>query len=193
MKKTNTKTNISSIRTCNVLSNALINLLEQKPFHNIFVKDICEEANIPRATFYNHFEDKYDLLSFCLKKLEKIIEPKDKDYSTNDEYYMILLNNTADYCIEKKNYLKKICQLNSNNIFVSEIQANMATEILNNIKTKNERCNMLKIPAEILAEYYAGAIVAVLKWWVNSNEDWPKEKILKGAEIILNRKLDLYY
>lgn len=41
---------------------SFILLSGKKPFASITVKDITKEAQINRATFYNHFLDKYDLL-----------------------------------------------------------------------------------------------------------------------------------
>lgn len=192
MKKNSEKTNVSSIRTCGILRNALIKLLEQKPFNNIYVKDICETAAVPRATFYNHFEDKYDLLSFCLRQLEKQLEPTGK-YINSDDYYFSLLNNAADYCMEHRTFLKKISQLNNNNIFVTELQAQMASQILSHVKSKQKNLRSMRVPLEIFAEYYAGALIGIIKWWINSEEDWSKEQLMKGAEILLSRKQDLYY
>ena len=44
------------------LSNALLELLKTKSFDNIKVTEICDKALIHKTTFYNHFEDKYELL-----------------------------------------------------------------------------------------------------------------------------------
>jgi AcrR family transcriptional regulator len=45
-----------------VLRESLIGLLELKPIERITIKEICEEADINRATFYSHYADQYDLL-----------------------------------------------------------------------------------------------------------------------------------
>ncbi|NCA66934.1 MAG: TetR family transcriptional regulator [Clostridia bacterium] len=193
MKKLTEKSNVSSARTCKILQIAMETLLEQKPFNNIFVKDICEEAKVPRATFYNHFEDKYDLLSFCLLQLEKELEPAEDKYFTSNEYYSALLSNAADFCIENKIFLRKVSKLNNNNVFISELQNHIATLILAHIRDKNKKKHLLRIPAEIVAEYYSGALIAMLKWWINCEENWSKDDLLKGADILLNRKQELYY
>jgi AcrR family transcriptional regulator len=54
-------------RTRNLIRDALVMLLGQKPFHDISVQDIAEQATINRATFYAHFEDKYDLLEYLVR------------------------------------------------------------------------------------------------------------------------------
>src|SRR5699024_477502 len=45
-----------------VLKDSLLQLLKEKQFSNITVKEICEVADINRSTFYAHYADQYDLL-----------------------------------------------------------------------------------------------------------------------------------
>ena len=49
--------------TLMVIRESFIQLLKQKPISKITIKEICEEADINRATFYAHYLDQYDLLS----------------------------------------------------------------------------------------------------------------------------------
>src|SRR5215470_5181989 len=49
-------------KTQDLLRNALVSLLAQKPYDAIVVKEILDRANVGRSTFYMHFRDKDDLL-----------------------------------------------------------------------------------------------------------------------------------
>jgi len=49
-------------RTRQMLQQALGKLLETKEFENISVQDITEAATVNRATFYDHYPDKFALL-----------------------------------------------------------------------------------------------------------------------------------
>jgi AcrR family transcriptional regulator len=49
-------------RTRQLLHAALRKLMEQKSFDEISVQDITDEATVNRATFYDHYTDKFDLL-----------------------------------------------------------------------------------------------------------------------------------
>ncbi len=46
-----------------VIKNSFVELLKKKPINKITVKEICEMAEINRATFYKHYLDVYDLLN----------------------------------------------------------------------------------------------------------------------------------
>ncbi|MCM1296971.1 MAG: TetR family transcriptional regulator C-terminal domain-containing protein [Muribaculaceae bacterium] len=48
------------------LNESLLKFLAEKPISRITVKEICEEADVNRSTYYVHFTDPYDQL----KKLE---------------------------------------------------------------------------------------------------------------------------
>ena len=49
-------------RTKQLIKQSLIELMHEKPFKDITVKDITERADLNRGTFYLHYVDIYDLL-----------------------------------------------------------------------------------------------------------------------------------
>ncbi len=48
--------------TKRVIRESFVHLLSQKPIAKITVKEICEEADVNRSTFYAHYKDPYDLM-----------------------------------------------------------------------------------------------------------------------------------
>ena len=48
--------------TLKMLKDSLLRLLEEKPINKITVKEVCERAELNRATFYLHFSDCFELL-----------------------------------------------------------------------------------------------------------------------------------
>lgn len=57
-----TPTDLRVQRTLQLIQDALIDLTAQKGFANVTVLDITRQAKINRATFYRHYQDKFDLL-----------------------------------------------------------------------------------------------------------------------------------
>lgn len=55
-------------RTRALLQQALMKLIKEKPFDRITVQDIANRAELNRATFYAHFEDKHGLLNDTLRE-----------------------------------------------------------------------------------------------------------------------------
>ncbi len=56
-------------RTRGLLRGALQQLMAEKSFQSITVQDIAERATVNRATFYAHFQDKYELLEDSIREL----------------------------------------------------------------------------------------------------------------------------
>ena len=43
-----------------VIKESFIELVNEKPFHSITIKEVCERALINRSTFYKHYQNTYD-------------------------------------------------------------------------------------------------------------------------------------
>ena len=56
-------------RTRNLILQAFGSLLAEKNFENISVQDVTDKAEINRATFYAHFQDKYALLDYSINQM----------------------------------------------------------------------------------------------------------------------------
>lgn len=67
-----------------VLKESFINLLKEKPLSKITIKEICENADINRATFYAHYRDQYDLLHQIEQELIDGINQYLGDYAFSD-------------------------------------------------------------------------------------------------------------
>ena len=62
LAESNKKTDARVRRTRDALGDALVALMQEKPFDTITVQDVLERANVSRSTFYSHYSDKDDLL-----------------------------------------------------------------------------------------------------------------------------------
>src|SRR5215207_798438 len=60
--ESNKKTDARVKRTRDALGDALITLMQEKPFETIKVQDVLDRAQVSRSTFYTHYTDKDDLL-----------------------------------------------------------------------------------------------------------------------------------
>lgn len=50
-------------KTKRVISETFFSLLEDKDYHEISVKEICQSANFSRRTFYRYFKNKHEIVS----------------------------------------------------------------------------------------------------------------------------------
>lgn len=61
-------------RTRKLLQEALIELTIQKGFAAVTVRDITEYAGVNRATFYRHYQDKFDLLDQYAQEVYQLLD-----------------------------------------------------------------------------------------------------------------------
>lgn len=61
-------------RTHKLILDALIELTIQKGFASVTVRDITRRAGINRATFYRHYQDKFDLLDQYAKGVYDLLD-----------------------------------------------------------------------------------------------------------------------
>ncbi len=85
-----------------VLKKALLELMQHKPVNKITVKEICERAELNRATFYAHYSDCFDLLESIEEELFGQFERSMQSYTRSfdiaglvDGLYRIVQENEA--------------------------------------------------------------------------------------------------
>ena len=155
------KSNKGTERTLLSFGTTLLDLLKEKSFESITIKEICNKANYPRATFYNYFEDKYDLLEFyfefSLKKAE--IHELLRDNATAYEIF----NKVYDYLNQYKENIKSILIVNKQDgELVNYLRMYIRKLILGGMKDSDFKNH--QIPYEIVAEHYANTLELIIKW-----------------------------
>lgn len=58
--------NKTAVQSQHMITDALFSLMKRKPFQQITVTEICDEAAIGRKTFYRNFDMKEDVVEFRL-------------------------------------------------------------------------------------------------------------------------------
>lgn len=82
-----------------VIKNSFVELLKKKPINKITVKEICEMAEINRATFYKHYLDVYDLMDkleqdFLTELQSNVQQSIEKNFK--ETFTLILVSIKAD-------------------------------------------------------------------------------------------------
>jgi AcrR family transcriptional regulator len=175
--------------TKKVLRDSLIKLLKAKPIQAITVKELCESAEINRATFYTHYSNPYDLLEQIESELfeemsAKVIKKFTPDTLTsitklafdiiadNIELYRVLLSENGN-----KQFLDRIMRL-SRDTTISSWKAMYPHA------TKNQ--------IEFLFSFIISGSVAVIERWVSIGmKETPvelAEMVTKTAQIWLKKK-----
>lgn len=184
------KVDIRVKRTYNQLFSALIKLLGEKSFDDLTVLEICDKAGVHRATFYKHFVDKYDFLNTCFNislsnlTFDKIAESYTPETMKKSCMRMIL--KVLNFVEENQKVIVSLSTDRNSasfNTALNDAIANFIEERINTIRPENEK---LSKTVPLLANYYAGAIVGIIKWWATNQSSYSKQDFLDFAEIKIN-------
>lgn len=150
-------------RVLHDLSNTLVNKLTSKPFEKISVNELCNEANYPRSTFYNYFDDKFDLLDYCLSLLVARLDLKN---NVKLELYDTLLTSfdqIYDLMQTEEPFLNQILSLNLADGYLQavgiEYFRRTAHQIFEPVYTDKTR-----IPEQLVVEHCFSTVLIVIDW-----------------------------
>ena len=81
----NNKKDLRILKTEKLLKESLLELLKTNSLKDISVTEICDNAMINRVTFYDHFNNKEELLNSIIEDIKQdIIKELKKDNSIYD-------------------------------------------------------------------------------------------------------------
>lgn len=183
------KVDIRVKKTYNQLIVALVKLLAEKSFDDITVLEICETAGVHRATFYKHFVDKYDFLNTCCKlKLSELIFEKVSDdfiYSAQaiKVSCMMMLKKTLRFINMNKEMFVGVSHDNRSVAFRANLTESVANFIVERLHTIPKVTEELGQKTYMIANFYAGGFVDLIKWWLNAENPCSVQELMDFAEV----------
>lgn len=176
-------------KTKNALYNTLMELMKAKSFEEIKVSDICNAALINRSTFYAHYNDKYELLKDAIDNLKNsLIEELNKNVKTSNtkEYYLEMISILLNHIEEKRSIYQQIMLNNRNSIMVDILYDVLDHDITSKIKKAKSE----KIPGEIIAKFYIGAVFNVCLIFLKNEKKYSKQEILEYLNRLIPNDFD---
>ena len=176
-------------RTHKLLVEAMFYLLENENFDDITVRKICDRAMVHRATFYKHFEDKYHFFEFCIETTIDELCPSlagDIHLLNRKEYFMSIMAKVLDFLEANRKMVRITIEATNSNTLINAIHTAITVEICKKLAESEKKGISYRMPVKILAEYYAGAFIALAKWWVLSDTKITKDELFEYVGIFID-------
>ena len=164
-----TKTDRRVERTRELLQKALIELIAERGYDAITIQDIVDHASIGRTTFYLHYSSKDDLFMSCHEAIMSqfhigLLHPLSREELLSPE---IPPEMTSAYrhLEEGRALLYPIFQGKDSQLILRQIRDRSAREIETNLRAIFAGADST-IPLDMLANYLAGAQIALMQWWL---------------------------
>ena len=171
-------------RTRKLLQKALLEAASEKGFAHATVRDIAERAMVNRATFYRHYEDKYDLLRQYMEELSGMIDSQGGASSSDDgldistdspppglvnllrhiqanaDFYRVMLGRQGDptFCAQT---------------FRDYIERGYRRMLSSQSPQSDSRCP----PIDLTVNYILGAGISAIVWWLENDQPCPPEQM----------------
>jgi AcrR family transcriptional regulator len=162
------------IRTKRLIRDALTELMEEKGFEGITVRDLSVKAEINRGTFYLHYHDKYDLLeqseAEILNEIEKMtleINPTDfMNFNSENEPFPFIIK-LFELFHENSSFMKVILGPKGDASFQGKLRDIIKKTFFQNVISKIKSENLL-VPVDYLFAYVSSAHLGVIQHWLES-------------------------
>jgi len=159
-------------------------LLNKKEFEKISVTEICDLAMIRRPTFYQHFLDKYDFLTFFIKsKMNVIFDYAFQNLNGEESDFFILVFEQLLQQPDNILHLIFSIQLNSDVMFEMASVQEYGQSMLKNIVNSEEdvKTNHV-VESEYKRQIIMGVTIQSVYWYKNNKEKIHMEEMLKFYE-----------
>ena len=159
-------------RTYKQLFNGLLELLADNSFEDLSVSKICEKSGVHRATFYKHFNDKYEFLDMCITN--KLLEISFLEMESNPtpenikSDVMNCIKEVLDFIDKNKTIIAAAFSDGHSSSFKNSFYDAVAQFCMDKFTgiLKQDEEKML-----LFSNFYAGAFVGIVKWYVKTDSE----------------------
>jgi AcrR family transcriptional regulator len=176
------QTDLRIRRTHKFLQEAMVDLITEKGFEAITVGDIAERAMINRATFYRHYQDKYDLVAKIFEEtadyLVEHMKPfhKDPDHMGMEnppEIWVQVFEHVAEHTRLYRAMLGK----NGSSWFAARMREHIIKLMLENERRWEHQVQPRQqidpaMPEELPVMQLSHVLIGTIVWWLESEKSY---------------------
>lgn len=149
---------------------ALEILLKEQNFESIRISDLVREAKTTRKTFYNHYQDKIELIVDYQEELTKEIFAIQKEHTQLDENYFYRI---ITLLRQKGALLSALLNYNGSLELQSMIKSQMVEACLLMLSDKL----LTRVKRHYQAHFMANAIFGTLQYYLTLDYDRPSQEV----------------
>ena len=164
-------------------------MLEEQSFETISIKELCDRALVRRATFYKHFADKYDFAIFVVRDLQQqFFEESNFDY--NEPYpktfYLNATRKSITFCAQNEVLIQSILRSNMSGLLLEALAVEISHNLSLRFREDIARGACLPADPELLAQFYTGSLLQVIRWWIMQSNRISEEALVEQLFTLFN-------
>ena len=167
-------------RTRELLQKALIELISKRGYDAITIQDIVDRANVGRTTFYLHYSSKDELFMSCHEAIVSEFHfgphyPLSREELLSPEA-PLGMTSAYRHLEDARALLYSIFQGKDSLLILRRIRDWSAQEIEASLRAAFAEADST-IPFDVLANYLAGAQIALVQWWLEKRQPHTPENL----------------
>jgi AcrR family transcriptional regulator len=170
-------------RSRRLLKQGLLELLREKRFSEISVRDITDRMDMNRGTFYLHYTDTYSLLSSveedALRDAQELID-EHRGEINDARSLRPILEPLLNYVIEHRALCKTLFNDGSNSAFMNRLRGLLYENGYAIIQ--RDYPNAAREKMEYLLDYAAFGLIGLMKHWFDTEMQLPRQELLIAAD-----------
>ena len=160
-------------RTQKMLQNAFVELVIEKGFEAITVQMLADRAMINRATFYRHYEDKFDLAEkvYCALNMEYRASLANVRESDPLQGWVMLFSHINRYA---ELYLALLSGMPH---FQEYVRESIEQELHAALLQMGLIAEGAALPVPLALRYMASAQMGIIQWWLEGGQTIPAQQM----------------
>lgn len=172
------------IKTKKAIRTAFAKLLSVKDIDKITIKDIADNADINRKTFYNYYAGIHEILeeieNEIIRDLESALRDVDFSKDLKDQPYLIFTK-LSDIINRDADFYGYLIKGDRNTNLVNKIKCSIREKLISELENKIE---LSPIGLSIAADYMVAGVLAVYQEWFNSGRLQSSEEMTERLGIL---------
>lgn len=165
-------------RSQQLLRNALVSLIEEKGFEALTVQEIIDRANVGRATFYAHFDNKEDLLMSGFDGLRATLQARQRAalaHAAGGDERLLAFSYEVFAHVNEYRAVSRAMVGKQSGAAVQRVLHKLLVDLVRDDVKAIMRGAERTLPREALAQFIAGALFGLLLWWLEEKKPMSPE------------------
>jgi AcrR family transcriptional regulator len=179
----NTKTDVDKL-----LMDSFKKLVMTIPVEKITIKEITDEAGVIRPTFYNHFQDKYEVIERIInEEILLPVKPLLENEMISEAIVLVFTN-----LLREKEFYCRLSGMEGQNSFASIVQSSVRNWLFEFISEKvgTKKFKKAWLTPDRVADYYAQSMSFVVLEWIASGMSISPKEVAEIYHYIMTRSMD---
>jgi AcrR family transcriptional regulator len=168
-------------RTQRLLRTALMSLIQEKGFEALSVQDIIDRANVGRATFYAHFDNKEDLLASGIEELRASLRGQQRQAlmtaTRPDDRLLAFSHELFVHANEHRVVFRAMVGKRSGAVIQQLVHKMLVDLVRDEVKMMLAAQEAAETLVEAMAQFIGSGVFGLLLWWATGKMRMPVNEV----------------